>query len=74
MEPDETTDNSETFGYTFKSKNTEDLQDKLEFLINQPEAVIKMASKDTTEYVHSYYNWDMIADQTEAVYRELISE
>ncbi len=73
VEPDGITGGTETFGYTFKSKDTKDLQDKLNYLITQPEEVIKMAAK-AQAYVRNHYNWDMIADQTEAVYRELIPE
>lgn len=57
-------------GLTFVNKNIKDLQDKLEYLLAQPETVMQfgLAAK---ERVAAEYNWLSIVDQVEKVYNKL---
>ncbi|RJP61328.1 MAG: glycosyltransferase [Candidatus Auribacter fodinae] len=65
-------DNSLSYGFTFRNKDTSDLRRTLEFLVQHPEEVRKM-SATTVPYVKATYNWDTITDQTEALYYSLCS-
>lgn len=60
-----------SYGYTFRSKNVNDLKDKLEYLIKNSEIVnsIKQAAR---EYVLQKYSWDYTAEQFENLYLNLL--
>ncbi|MCD6460290.1 glycosyltransferase family 4 protein [bacterium] len=59
------------YGFSFKSKDVNDLSDKLKLLIYSPQKVTQMAEK-AKKYVEQNFNWDIIADQTEKVYYSLL--
>ncbi len=61
------------YGYTFENKNLDDLKDKLEFLLANPDKVESM-SKIVKEYVEKNYSWDSVTDDTEKLYRSLIKD
>jgi len=63
--------NGSQYGYSFHSKNINDLSEKLETLIDSPEKVAEMASK-AKEYVEQNFKWDIITNQTEQVYYSLM--
>jgi glycosyltransferase involved in cell wall biosynthesis len=58
-------------GFFFKHGNSQDLQDKLQFLLLKPE-VVKKAGLRAIEHVSVNYNWDKITDQLEKIYFSLI--
>ncbi len=72
VQPYGKTKDSETFGYTFRSEDSEDLRNQLQYLIDTPNAVADMASK-SRKYVREMYNWDMIADLTQSLYLKVVS-
>lgn len=60
------------YGYTFRSRDTEDLRRALSYLIEHPEKVEE--KKETgRRHVLRHYSWDKIADQMEALYFELVN-
>lgn len=62
----------EEYGYTFKSRNTEDLRRVLTDLIEHSEKVDKK-KEVARAHVLRNYSWDKIADQMEALYLELVN-
>lgn len=58
-------------GYTYKSKDVNDLREKIEFLLKNNEAVTAIKDK-AKEYVISNFSWDIIADKFEKLYKGLI--
>jgi glycosyltransferase involved in cell wall biosynthesis len=62
----------EGFGYTFRSRDTEDLRRVLTDLIKDPQKVGEK-SEIARNYVLRNYSWDMIADQMEALYLSLLN-
>lgn len=59
------------FGYTFKSRNSNDLKRVLIKLINHPDYTEKIKS-DARDYVLKNYSWEKIVDQIEALYIDLL--
>lgn len=60
-------------GYVFKNKNIEDLFQKLEFLLENPEKV-SWVKEQAKAYVLENYSWDNIAIKFEELYKEVLSE
>jgi len=63
----------ETYGYTFRNRDQEDLARVLGKLINNPDLVVEKRSA-AQEHVRCNYSWDRVTDQMEALYLSLISE
>lgn len=61
----------EEFGYTFKNRNTMDLREQLQFLIDNPEKVIEK-KKAARKHVLNNYSWDTITDQMEELYFSIV--
>ncbi|MDA1038547.1 MAG: glycosyltransferase family 4 protein [bacterium] len=57
-------------GFKFKNKDVDDLTEKLITLLCNPEKLAK-ARERAVGTVEAYYNWDMIAEHTEEVYRTI---
>ena len=55
-------------GFSFEKGNPEDLADELEELLSDEEA-LHLASVRSFETVKAYFNWDMITEHVEEVYR-----
>ncbi|MGO8806854.1 MAG: glycosyltransferase family 4 protein [Candidatus Bathyarchaeia archaeon] len=58
-------------GFSFKHGDSEDLKEKLQFLLANPETVDKMERK-TIDRVEKYYDWNKITDTIEKIYASLI--
>jgi glycosyltransferase involved in cell wall biosynthesis len=56
---------------SFRSKDVHDLQEKLEMLIRQPE-LVRQYEERARAHIQAHYSWDTVAENTEAVYRELL--
>ncbi len=56
------------YGMTFKAGNIEDLQEKLNTLINRPE-IIEEYKVNAADYIISKYNWEDVTDRTLELYR-----
>lgn len=54
-------------GFSFRNKDVADLADKLGSLVSHPE-IVEDAAKNTQEVIRKYFNWEIIAVHTEAVY------
>ncbi len=54
-------------GFSFKSQNIEDLRNKLQYLINNPE-VVNRTGIMAGELVKKKYDWDKIAEQIDRLY------
>lgn len=59
------------YGYTFRSKDINDLYEKLKFLIDNPDAV-KSVKEQAKRHVLEHYTWDKIALQFEELYQQLL--
>jgi glycosyltransferase involved in cell wall biosynthesis len=59
-------------GFTFRAGNCEDLKDKLEYLFSNRNK-IKGIGRNAEEYVFNKYNWNKVANQTNHVYKSLLS-
>lgn len=57
----------DNWGYSFESKNSKDLKEKLEELLNNEEKVNRI-KENVQSYVKQKYNWDEVSRQTEEVY------
>jgi glycosyltransferase involved in cell wall biosynthesis len=60
-------------GFSFKHGDSEDLKEKLQFLLENPEEVEKIQKK-AIERIRTCYDWDKITDQTEKIYLALLRE
>lgn len=58
-------------GFFFKHGDSEDLQNKLAFLLSNPK-IVEKAGLRAIEHVKAHYNWDKITDQLEKMYYSLI--
>ena len=58
-------------GYSFKHGNSEDLRQKLQFLLENPFQVDKMGKK-AIDRINAHYDWDKIAIQIEKKYLDLL--
>ncbi len=56
----------------FRSRDVADLREKLEMLIREP-AVVKQYEQRALAHIQAHYSWDTVAENTEAVYRELLA-
>lgn len=63
---------AEDVGVTFRSKDVDDLQAKLEMLIRNPD-VVKRHETLSRRHVNENYSWDKVAENTEIVYRDLLA-
>jgi glycosyltransferase involved in cell wall biosynthesis len=60
-------------GYVFRTGDTSDLTTKLQALLDHPQKV--MDTKDRLRRrVADVYNWDLVTDATEKVYKELLEK
>jgi len=57
----------------FKSESSEDLADKIRYVLNHYEEAKKKAAS-TVEYVKNNYSWDEIAKKYELLYEEIIEK
>lgn len=55
------------YGYSFESKNSEDLKNKIELLLKEQKEFL-----DSREYIKTNYNWDNVVESTLEVYRRLV--
>lgn len=55
-------------GYTFRNKDKNDLSDKLNYLINNNNAIDAVREK-ARNHVLSKYSWNMVADKIEKLYK-----
>ena len=55
-------------GVVFEKSNTEDLREKLEWLISHEEEVEKYKA-EAAEFICSKYNWDNVVEKTMRLYR-----
>jgi len=62
---------AEDCAVSFRSKDVDDLQAKLEHLIRHPEAV-KACEARARDHIVQHYSWDKVAENTEALYREVL--
>ena len=60
-------------GFSFRHGDSEDLKEKLQFLLSNPDAVEKMQKK-AMDRVRTKYDWDNITNQIEKIYETLMSE
>lgn len=58
------------YAWSFENKNINDLEKKLEYLINNPEAINEKAKK-AQEYVLEKYNWDELVKRFEKAYKSI---
>ena len=61
----------ETFGYTFRNRDSDDLKNVLKDLLSNPEKV-HTKRESAREHVLKNYSWDKIADQMEALYYSIL--
>ncbi len=59
------------YGYTFKNKNIDDLCEKLNFLLQNKDAV-ELVKQKAKEYVLKNFSWDKIAESFEKIYKNLL--
>lgn len=58
-------------GLTFVNADPEDLRAKLRELLNHPEVVAQLGGR-AREWIRLTYDWDVIAERTESVYRRIL--
>lgn len=63
----------ETYGFTFRNRDIDDLSRLLAELINKPGKVTEMRSA-ARDHVRRNYSWDSVTDQLEALYLSLTNE
>jgi len=63
----------ETFGYTFRNRDAEDLHRVLADLIENP-AKVEEKKTAARDHVCRTYSWDRVTDQLEALYLSLVSD
>jgi glycosyltransferase involved in cell wall biosynthesis len=61
----------EQYGYTFKSRNIDDLRKVLRSLIENPDRVT-LKKQSSAKHVLQKYSWDKISDDMEAFYQSVI--
>jgi len=64
----ETIDHS---GFSFETKNVDDLFEKLIYLLNVPELLVKRGERGE-HFIKENFNWDKIVIETEKVYKKLL--
>ena len=60
-------------GFVFENKNKDDLKNKLEEILNNPEKA-ELAGLESQKIARDFYDWDKIVDQIEALYLDSLSE
>ncbi len=63
----------EDYGFTFRSRDPDDLSQLLGDLIESP-GTVAQKRKEALEHVRRNYSWDSVTDQLEALYHSLLSE
>lgn len=58
--------------FYFKKSNVQDLQDKLQYLCDQKDVVLKY-KKNSSEYICNKYNWDTITEETIRLYKKVLN-
>jgi glycosyltransferase involved in cell wall biosynthesis len=58
-------------GFSFKHGDSEDLKEKLQFLLENSSEVFRM-QKNATQRISSHYDWNKITDQMEKIYLTLL--
>lgn len=69
----ENLDATRGIGFTFRSKDVDDLSEKLAYILNQP-AEVEASGEKAKTMVEKEYSWDAIVDKTLELYRNLILE
>jgi len=60
------------FGFSFKSKDIRDLQEKLDQLISQPK-LLKEKVGLAQKFIWENYNWENIAKKTDELYNDIVN-
>lgn len=60
-------------GLTFMNADAADLRTRLRELLNHPE-VVRQLGKEAEEWIRKTYDWDVITDKTEAIYRRILGQ
>ena len=60
----------QSYGYSFESKNSDDLYEKLKEILDDENKILDVRSK-VKEYVNNKYNWDKVSEDTEKAYKAL---
>jgi len=58
------------YGFTFQNKNVEDLKNKLEYLIQNPDKVQEQGER-LQEVIQRNYDWGKIVEETEKLYEQV---
>lgn len=66
----ENTEVTQDKALTFKKGNVDDLRDKLEYMLQNPDKVEEYKSQ-SSDYICGKYNWDDVVKQTVEVYRKV---
>ena len=66
----ENTEVTQDMALTFKKGNVDDLRDKLEYMLQNPDKVEEYKSH-SSDYICGKYNWDDVVRQTVEVYRKI---
>jgi glycosyltransferase involved in cell wall biosynthesis len=61
------------FGFSFRSKDSIDLTEKLKYLIDHQDEVDSVR-KASAEYVLNNYSWDKVAQQVEKLYKQSLNK
>lgn len=59
-------------GFVFKNKSVLDLEEKISYLINHPEAIQEKGEK-AKERIMNFYSWEKIVNQIEELYNQIIT-
>lgn len=63
--------NSKLGAIGFEFKNTIDLANKINLLVNDPQLVYKVGKK-AQQFVNFYYNWQEITERVERIYKNIV--
>jgi len=63
----------EDHGYTFRSRDSDDLEHVLKTLIERPE-MVEAKKKEALDHVRSNYSWDRVTDMMESLYSSILEE
>ncbi len=64
---------AEECSVSFRSKDVDDLREKLEHLIRHPE-VVRSYGDRARQHILAHYSWDNVAESTAQLYREMVKE
>jgi len=56
----------------FKQSNVNDLREKLDWLVHNPE-VVNAYRKDSSEFICGKYDWDIVVQKTSELYRKYVN-